>query len=42
MYGVDPDDVELLLEFGYTCDEIEEMMADSWIMEVVLKELKAV
>ena len=42
MYGVNPDDVELLLEFGYSCDEIEEMMADSRIMEVVLKELKAV
>ena len=42
MYGVDPDDVELLLEFGYTCDEIEEMIADKRIMEVVLAELKAV
>ena len=42
MYGVDPDDVELLLEFGYTCDEIEEMIADKRIMEVVLEELKAV
>ena len=42
MYGVDPDDVELLLEFGYTCDEIEEMIADKRIMEVVLEELRAV
>ena len=26
-YGVDSSDVELLLEYGYTCDEIEDMLA---------------
>lgn len=28
-YGVDSEDVELLLEYGYTCDEIEDMLMDS-------------
>lgn len=27
-YGVDSSDVELLLEYGYTCDEIEDMLMD--------------
>lgn len=27
-YGVDSSDVEMLLEYGYTCDEIEDMLMD--------------
>ena len=27
-YGVDTSEVEMLLEYGYTCDEIEDMLAD--------------
>ena len=26
-YSVDPDDVALLLDYGYTCDEIEEILS---------------
>lgn len=28
-YGVDSEDVALLLDYGYTCDEIEEMLMDT-------------
>ena len=39
-YGVDSEDVELLLEYGYTCDEIEEMLADHSLLRETLKEIK--
>ena len=39
-YGVDSSDVELLLEYGYTCDEIEEMLADHSLLRETLKEIK--
>ncbi len=39
-YGVDSKDVELLLEYGYTCDEIEEMLADHSLLRETLKEIK--
>ena len=39
-YGVDSSDVELLLEFGYTCDEIEEMLVDSSLLQEALRDVR--
>ena len=39
-YGVDSSDVELLLEFGYSCDEIEEMLADHDLLNETLRDVK--
>ena len=39
-YGVDTADVELLLEFGYTCDEIEDMLADHSLLQETLCAIK--
>ena len=39
-YGVDTADVELLLEFGYTCDEIEDMLADHSLLHETLCAIK--
>ena len=39
-YGVDTSDVELLLEYGYTCDEIEEMLADHDLLHETLRDVK--
>ena len=39
-YGVDSEDVELLLEYGYTCDEIEEMLADHNLLQEALRDVK--
>jgi len=39
-YGVDREDVELLLEFGYRSDEIEEMLLDSELFEETMCEIK--
>ena len=39
-YGVDREDVELLLDIGYTCDEIEEMLLDDTLMQEALTEAK--
>jgi len=39
-YGVDREDVEMLLAFGYSCDEIEEMLLDSDLFEEAMEELK--
>lgn len=39
-YGVDREDVELLLELGYTTDEIEEMLLDSDLFEQTMNEVK--
>lgn len=39
-YGVDSSDVELLLEYGYTCDEIEEMLADHELLHETLRDVK--
>ena len=41
-YGVDREDVELLLEFGYSCDEIEEMLFDTELFEETMREIKSV
>lgn len=39
-YGVDSSDVELLLEYGYTCDEIEDMFADHNLLHEVLRDVR--
>ncbi len=39
-YGVDSEDVELLLEYGYTCDEIEEMFMEPSMLHEVINEIK--
>ena len=39
-YGVDSEDVELLLEYGYTCDEIEEMLMDTTLLQEALRDVK--
>lgn len=39
-YGVDSEDVELLLEYGYTCDEIEEMLMDTNMLREALGDVK--
>ena len=39
-YGVDSADVELLLEYGYTCDEIEEMLMDTNLLHEALRDVK--
>ncbi|HOC34133.1 MAG TPA: class II glutamine amidotransferase [Ruminococcus flavefaciens] len=39
-YGVDSADVELLLEYGYTCDEIEEMLSDHDLLNEALRDVK--
>ncbi len=39
-YGVDTSDVELLLEYGYTCDEIEDMLADHALLHETLQAIK--
>lgn len=39
-YGVDSSDVEMLLEYGYTCDEIEDMLADHDLLRETLQMIK--
>ena len=39
-YGVDSADVEMLLEYGYTCDEIEDMLADSALFNDTVNAVK--
>lgn len=39
-YGVDSSDVELLLEYGYTGDEIEDMLADHNLLHETLQTIK--
>lgn len=39
-YGVDSSDVELLLEYGYTCDEIEDMLMDYDLIHETIRAVK--
>ena len=39
-YGVDREDVELLFEFGYSSDEVEEMLMDHDLFEQAMEEIK--
>ena len=41
-FGVDEDDVLTLLEYGYTTDEIEEMLMDTDLITKTLKELHSI
>lgn len=40
MFGVSEEDVELLLEYGYDADTIEEMLMDTIMLEEALAEIK--
>lgn len=40
MFGVSEEDVELLLEYGYDADTIEEMLMDTAMLEEALAEIK--
>ena len=39
-YGVDREDIELLFEFGYSSDEVEEMLMDHDLFEQAMEEIK--
>lgn len=39
-FGVDSSDVELLLDYGYTCDEIEDMLTDQSLLREALRDVK--
>lgn len=39
-YGVDSSDIELLLDYGYTCDEIEDMLVDQSLLREALRDVK--
>ena len=39
-YGVEREDVELLLELGYSSDEIEEMLFEPELLEQAMEEIK--
>ena len=39
-YGVDSSDVELLLDYGYTADDVEEMLMDFDLLENTLADIK--
>lgn len=40
-YGIEKEDVELLMSMGYTVDEIEEMLTDTDYFEATMAEAKA-
>lgn len=40
MFGVDEDDVCLLLDYGYSADEFEEMLMDYTLLTDTLKAIK--
>ncbi len=40
MFGVSESDVELLLDFGYTCDEIEDLLMNPTALEEAVNEVK--
>jgi len=39
-YGVDSEDVEFLLEYGYTCDEVEDLMMDTSAFKEEVRAIK--
>ncbi|MDD6058853.1 MAG: hypothetical protein PUB97_00515 [Ruminococcus sp.] len=39
-YGVDSEDVVLLLDYGYTCDEIEEMLMNTDLLREAVHAIK--
>ncbi len=40
IYGVDSSDVELLLGWGYSCDEVEEMLMDTNLLHETLRAIR--
>lgn len=42
MFGVSESDVELLLDFGYTCDEIEDLLMKPTALEEAVNEVKGI
>ena len=42
MYGVDSEDVKMLLEYGYSAEEIEEMLDEPSILEDIINSIKCV
>jgi hypothetical protein len=41
-FGVDEDDVMMLLDYGYSAEEIEEMLMDTDMLEETVRELRSV
>ena len=39
-FGVDTDDIELLLDYGYTCDEIEDIIMDFDLLHSIIQSIK--
>ena len=39
-YGIDEEDIMLLLDYGYSCDEIEDMLCDSILLNGTIKSIK--
>ena len=39
-YGVDSSDVELLLDYGYTPDEVEDMLVDTNLLHEILRAIR--
>ena len=39
-YGVDSEDIALLLDYGYSCDEIEEMLMDTNLLHEALRDIR--
>lgn len=42
MFGVSKNDIDLLLDFGYTCDEIEDLLMKPTALEEAVNEVKAI
>ncbi len=40
MFGISEEDVEILLDFGYTCDEIEDLLMNPAALEEAVNEVK--
>ena len=40
LYGVDTKEVELLLDYGYSCDEIEEMLMDTDLLREAIRSVR--
>ena len=38
-YGVDEDDVSLLLDYGYSADDVEEMLCDHSLLAKAVREI---
>jgi hypothetical protein len=41
-FGVDEDDVILLLDYGYTADEVSDLMMDTSLFQETVREVKLI